>query len=66
MPHPETCSDAEWAAYVFYRNGAPAIKKEWWFHTPSGTWFIAERNTGTDGIMATYLPTQLIKVGEHA
>ena len=34
-------SDAQWADYVFNRNGAPGVQKEWWYHTPSGTWFIA-------------------------
>jgi sarcosine oxidase subunit delta len=49
------CTDAEWAGYVFDRNGAPGIKKEWWYHVPSGTWFIAERNTATDSVQRTYL-----------
>lgn len=59
MPNPDTCSDKEWAAYVHFRKGAPSIKKEWWYHTPSGTWIIAERNTGTDEVIATYLPNKL-------
>jgi sarcosine oxidase subunit delta len=65
MPDPDTCTDAEWAAYVFYRNGAPSVKKEWWFHSPSGTWFIAERNTGTDQVLSTYLLNQHDKVSHH-
>jgi sarcosine oxidase subunit delta len=40
---------------VHYRNNAPCIKKEWWYHSPSGTWFIAERNTLSDEVLATYL-----------
>jgi sarcosine oxidase subunit delta len=55
MPNPDTSSDLEWASYVHYRDNAPGIKKEWWYHTPSGTWFIAERNTMTDEVLATYL-----------
>ena len=55
MPDPDICMDNEWAAYVHYRNGAPGLKKEWWYHSPSGTWFIAERNTLTDKVMRTYL-----------
>ena len=38
MPDPDTCSDAAWADYVFNRNGAPAVKREWWLHVPSGVW----------------------------
>lgn len=57
MPNPDTCSDKEWSAYVFNRNNAPGVKKEWWLHSPSGTWFIAERNTATDQVVSTYLAT---------
>lgn len=55
MPDPESCTDQQWAAYVHYRSGAPGYKKEWWYHMPSGTWFIAERNTITDKVSRTYL-----------
>jgi sarcosine oxidase, subunit delta len=55
MPVPEEASDAQWADYVFNRNGAARIKKEWWCHTPSGVWFIAERNTANDEVLRTYL-----------
>jgi sarcosine oxidase subunit delta len=56
MPDPDSCSDEQWAAYVFNRNGAPGVKKEWWYHVPSGTWFIAERETRLDHVIETYLP----------
>ena len=55
MPAPATASDAEWAAYVFNRNGAAGIKREWWCHTPSGVWFIAVRDTVGDVVLKTYL-----------
>jgi len=55
MPEPDICSDEEWAAYVYYRDNAPGIKREWWYHSPSGTWFIAERNTVSDEVLKTYL-----------
>ena len=55
MPDPVGCSDQIWADYVFNRNGAAGIKKEWWYHTPSGTWFIAERDTTKDEVLRTYL-----------
>lgn len=55
MPDPQTASDDVWADYVFNRSGMSAIKQEWWCHTPSNTWFIAERNTQTDEILRTYL-----------
>jgi sarcosine oxidase, subunit delta len=55
MPNPDKSDDKAWASYVHYRDNAPGLKKEWWYHTPSGTWFIAERNTLTDEVMTTYL-----------
>jgi sarcosine oxidase subunit delta len=55
MPDPAAVSDEAWADYVFNRSGVPAVKKEWWCHTPSGVWFIAERDTTTDTIQRTYL-----------
>lgn len=55
IPDPETTDDATWADYVFHRNSVPAVKQEWWCHTPSNTWFIAERNTQTDEILRTFL-----------
>ncbi|MSQ58328.1 MAG: sarcosine oxidase subunit delta [Betaproteobacteria bacterium] len=55
MPDPSTCSDEQWSDYVFNRNGAPGIKKEWWYHLPSGVWFIAERDTAADTVLGTYL-----------
>jgi len=55
MPHPSTCTDEQWSDYVFNRNGAPGVKKEWWYHLASGVWFIAERDTSADHVLRTYL-----------
>jgi sarcosine oxidase subunit delta len=55
MPNLQKCDDVTWADYVFNRSNSPGIKQEWWCHTPSNTWFIAERNTLTDEILRTYL-----------
>lgn len=55
MPDPDTVTDAQWADYVFNRSGIPGVKKEWWYHGPSGTWFIAERDVTLDVIVRTYL-----------
>jgi sarcosine oxidase subunit delta len=54
MPDPAACGDADWARYVFHRSGAPGIKQEWWCHTPSGYWFIAERDTLNDEFVTSY------------
>ena len=55
MPDPAGATDAQWADYIFNRAGEPHIKREWWFHIASNTWFIAERDNVTDQILRTYL-----------
>lgn len=55
MPDPDQVEDTAWAEYVFHREGHPHVKREWWYHLPSGTWFIAERNNVTDEFVRTYL-----------
>ena len=47
-PDPNTCTDAEWSAYVFNRSGSPGVKYEWWCHIASGFWFVALRDTALD------------------
>jgi sarcosine oxidase subunit delta len=54
MPDPETCSDAQWADYVFNRSGVPGVKREWWCHIASGYWFIVDRDTVCDEVVATH------------
>ena len=54
-PEPATISDDDWARYVFNRSGVAAVKREWWCHTASGVWFVAERDTATDTVLQTYL-----------
>lgn len=54
MPNPTTCSDNEWADYVFFHDNLIEVVKEWWCHSPSGYWFIAERHTASDEILRTY------------
>jgi|UPI0004A6DA3E Sarcosine oxidase delta subunit len=49
-PDQEAVSEKEWADYVFYHNGAPQTQTEWWYHRPTGIWFLFERNTLTDRI----------------
>ena len=55
MPDPDTCSDLQWSDYVFNRTGVAGVKREWWCHSPSGVWFLAERDTATDVVLRTWL-----------
>lgn len=58
MPDHTTCSDREWAEYVFYSDNQIRVVTEWWLHAPSSYWFIAERHTGSDEILRTYDPSE--------
>jgi len=53
-PDSALSSDAEWTDYVFNRSGEPRVAFEWWYHIPSGTWLIAQRDTLKDEFIATY------------
>jgi sarcosine oxidase, subunit delta len=59
MPDQNTCSDMEWADYVFNKDNQIGISREWWMHTPSSYWFIAERHTASDEIIRTYDPKEI-------
>ncbi len=54
MPDQNTCTDVEWADYVFNSANIAGIVREWWMHTPSSYWFIAERHTVTDEVIRTF------------
>ena len=55
MPEPAAASDGQWADYVWNRDGAPGVRREWWYHLASSTWFVAERDTERDEVLRTYL-----------
>jgi sarcosine oxidase subunit delta len=54
MPDPRSTGDKDWAEYVWYSNNTAGVVREWWCHTATSYWFIAERNTVSDEIIATY------------
>ena len=54
MPDPDTATDDEWADYVYNRVGEPGVRKEWWYHIASGSWFIAERDNQRDQFIRSY------------
>lgn len=59
MPDPRASTGTEWSAYLFMSDNPAGLVKEWWLHTATAYWFIAERNTVTDEIVATYPAAQL-------
>ena len=54
MPDPASCSDAEWADYVFNSDYAAGGVRDWWLHNATSYWFLAERHTVTDQIIRTF------------
>ena len=54
QPDPTRCTDEEWSAFVWMEENRAGVVREWWCHAATSYWFIAERNTVTDEILATY------------
>lgn len=59
MPNANTTSDKDWVKYVFYHDNKIAVVQEWWCHTATSYWFIAQRNTLTDEIVKTFDASEL-------
>ena len=51
-PLPLTVGIDEWPEYVFNRQGNPGILREWWYHRPTGSWFVFERDTQLDEFLS--------------
>jgi heterotetrameric sarcosine oxidase delta subunit len=57
-PKPEASND-EWVEYVYNRANLDGVQKEWWYHRDGcGRWFVAERDTTTNLVKATYWPDE--------
>ncbi len=48
---PMDADETTWAAYVFNRKGAPGLLREWWYHRPTGRWYVMERDTLKDEVL---------------
>ena len=48
---PMDADETTWAEYVFNRNGAPGLLREWWYHGPTGRWYVMERDTLKDEVL---------------
>ena len=58
-PDPNRCTDDVWAEYVWLEENVAGLVREWWCHVATSYWFIAERNTVTDEIIATYPASEI-------
>lgn len=61
MPDSRACSDEEWAEYVFFDDNPAGVVREWWCHSATSYWFVAERDTVTDEILKTYPASEIFK-----
>ena len=44
--------------YVYFRDNVAGVQREWWQHrTGCGEWFLAERDTRTNQVVAVSLPS---------
>ena len=59
MPDINKVSEKQWSEYLYYHNNNMGLVVEWWCHTASSYWFIAERNTITNEIIKTYSPDKI-------
>ncbi len=61
MPDPNVADDPAWADRVWFANNEAGVVREWWCHTATAYWFIAERDTVTDEILRSYTADQVFK-----
>jgi sarcosine oxidase subunit delta len=57
---PFDADQAAWADYLFNRQGAPGLLREWWYHRPTGAWYLFERDTLSDRFIR-HIPLQEIQ-----
>ena len=54
MPNPVNSNPREWAEYVFFHDNQAGVVTEWWCHTATSYWFLAQRNTISDQVLRTF------------
>ena len=58
-----TPSPRELAAYVHFRDNVAGVQREWWYHRfGCELWFLAERDTRTNEVLRTELPSHSVAV----
>lgn len=60
---PSAYEDRDWAEHVFFSDNTAGIVVEWWCHTATSFWFLAERDTRSDTILRTFSATKITDVG---
>lgn len=48
----------ELGEYIYFRANVAGVQREWWYHRVGcGLWFVAERDTRTNDVVRTEIPT---------
>ena len=58
LPPPD-CDAESWIDYLYLEDNTAGVVREWWCHLATAYWFIAERDTRSDAILATYPASRL-------
>lgn len=61
MPDPVNSDARDWAEYVFFHHNKAGRVIEWWCHSASSFWFLAERDTISDTVMRTFTLDEVLK-----
>ena len=49
-----TATTEEWTRYIYMKENAAGVQKEWWFHRLGcRKWFVATRDTVTNSVLRT-------------
>jgi len=54
LPSAESCDLKNWVEYVYFHENPAGIVLEWWCHTATSYWFLAERDTVSDTVLRTF------------
>ena len=54
LPDDRSLDSRQWTEHVFFHDNIAGVVIEWWCHTASSNWFLAERNTITDEVIRTF------------
>ena len=65
MPDPQSSDSRDWAEYVFFHDNQAGVVLEWWCHTATSYWFLAQRNTITDEVVKTFPFAELTTQGAN-
>ena len=60
MPDDHAVDARQWAEYVYFHDNKAGQVIEWWCHTATSYWFLAERNTITDQVLRTFPVSEMV------